>query len=323
MGWWFGRKSAPADARPFVPAWLNTDSQEVGFARSFSEQFDEVYRRNPVGQRCVRLVSGMLGSLTVDATGDRGAAELVQADGLLESIAANLLLHGNAYVQLIADDRDAPQELCLLRPERVSVVSGADGWPSAYLYRAAGQVVRVERRDQLERLQVAHLKALNPADDHYGLGCLEAAVGAASVHNRARQRIDLLLCPVVESTALASPPASPAAGACYLVASGGSGDWASKDGMLAGFSGGGWRFIAPVEGMRIVERASGELIQHRGGAWETGISRALEYQVGGVTVVRQQQPAISDPAGGGVIDTQGRAAIASILSMLRTHGLIA
>ena len=34
MGWWFGRKSAPADARPFVPAWLNTDSQEVGFARS-------------------------------------------------------------------------------------------------------------------------------------------------------------------------------------------------------------------------------------------------------------------------------------------------
>ena len=34
MGWWFGRKSAPADARPFVPSWLSTDSAEVGFARS-------------------------------------------------------------------------------------------------------------------------------------------------------------------------------------------------------------------------------------------------------------------------------------------------
>jgi len=32
---------------------------------------------------------------------------------------------------------------------------------------------------------VAHLKALDPSDDHYGLGCLEAAIGAASVHNRA------------------------------------------------------------------------------------------------------------------------------------------
>src|SRR5438105_15470089 len=101
MGWWFGRKSAPADARPFVPAWLCSDTAEEGFARSYSEQFEEVYRRNPVGQRAVRLVAGMLGSLTID--GDERAVELVTANGLLESVAASLLLHGNAYVQLIAD----------------------------------------------------------------------------------------------------------------------------------------------------------------------------------------------------------------------------
>ena len=34
MGWWFGRKSAPADARPFVPAWLTNTAEEEGFARS-------------------------------------------------------------------------------------------------------------------------------------------------------------------------------------------------------------------------------------------------------------------------------------------------
>ncbi len=34
---------------------------------------------------------------------------------------------------------------------------------------------------------MAHVRALNPRDDHYGLGCLEAAIGAASVHNRASQ----------------------------------------------------------------------------------------------------------------------------------------
>src|SRR5881397_223524 len=101
MGWWFGRKSAPADARPFVPAWLCSDTAEEGFARSYDAQFEEVYRRNPVGQRAVRLVSGMLGALTIDALeGDNQAVELVQADGLLETITANLLLQGNAYVQL-------------------------------------------------------------------------------------------------------------------------------------------------------------------------------------------------------------------------------
>ena len=80
MGWWFGRKSAPADARPFVPAWLTNESAEEGFARSYSAQFDEVYRRNPVGQRAVRLVAWMLGSLTIDA---------------LEGDARNRDLHGH------------------------------------------------------------------------------------------------------------------------------------------------------------------------------------------------------------------------------------
>ena len=188
MGWWFGRKSAPADARPFVPAWLQSDAVEEGFARSYQAQFDEVYRRNPVGQRAVGLVAGMLGGLTIDGpatSAGKAAVALVTADGLLESIAANLLLHGNAYVQLIADGRDAPQELCLLRPERVSVISDERGWPVAYLYRAGGRVTRLERTDRLERRQVAHIKALHPRDDHYGMGCVEAACPAATVHNRA------------------------------------------------------------------------------------------------------------------------------------------
>ena len=38
MGWWFGRKSAPADARPFVPSWsvlgLSNDSVKEGVALS-------------------------------------------------------------------------------------------------------------------------------------------------------------------------------------------------------------------------------------------------------------------------------------------------
>ena len=182
MGWWFGRKAAP-DARPFVPAWLQSDANEVGFARSFHEQFEEVYRRNPVGQRAVRLVAGMLGSLTID--GDERAVALIKNDGLLETVAANLLLHGNAYVQLIADGRDAPAELVSLRPERVQVISDERGWPVAYLYRAGGRGVRIERADELERMQVAHVKALHPRDDHYGMGCLEAAIAAATVHNRA------------------------------------------------------------------------------------------------------------------------------------------
>jgi HK97 family phage portal protein len=185
MSWWFGRKSSPDVAAPYLPSWLRSGGDE-GFARSYETQFDEVYRKNPVGQRSVRLVAGMLGALPLfTAEGDAMAVALVQRDGLLEAIAANLLLHGNAYVQLIAGDDDRPAELCQLRPERVSVVCDERGWPAGYLYRAADRPVRIARLDPLERRQVAHIKSLHPRDDHYGMGCIEAAIGAASVHNRA------------------------------------------------------------------------------------------------------------------------------------------
>lgn len=64
-------------------------------------------------------------------------------------------------------------------------MSDERGWPVAYLYRAAGQAVRFERVDPLGRRRIAHIKALHPRDDHYGMGCIEAAIAAASVHNRA------------------------------------------------------------------------------------------------------------------------------------------
>jgi len=142
-------------------------------------------------------------------------------------------------------------------------------------------------------------------------------------HNEALQLIDLLLCPVVEGAALATPPADPAAGACYLVASGATGAWTGKDDMLAGYTEGGWRFIAPVEGAQLLDRSSGQTILRREGAWESGIVRAQQLEIEGVTLVRERQAAIADPAGGSIVDSQCRTAVAAMLSMLRAHGLIA
>ena len=194
MNWWFGRKSALPEGRGFVPSFLQGEAVGTGFARGYAAQLDEVYLRNPIGQRSVRLVAGMVGGLPIYAApstgsgqaGQEKAVALVTREGLLEEVAAGLLLHGNAYVRLIADGRERPVELHALRPERVSIATDAAGWPAAYVYRAGtAKAARISGRDAMGRRQVAHLRALNPSDDHYGLGCLEAAIGAASVHNRA------------------------------------------------------------------------------------------------------------------------------------------
>lgn len=142
-------------------------------------------------------------------------------------------------------------------------------------------------------------------------------------HNEALQRIDMLLCPAVEGSALAAPPANPPTGACYLVAPGATGAWAGQDGALATLTEGGWRFVAPVEGARVLDRTSGQVVLRRGGSWEAGVVRAQEVRINGVTLLRDRQPAVPDPTGGSVIDAPCRTAVANILATLRTHGLIA
>jgi hypothetical protein len=54
-----------------------------------------------------------------------------------------------------------------------------------------------------------------------------------------------------------------------------------------------------------------------------GTCNATSYKVGDIKVVGTQQPTISNPAGGVIIDAEARAAIISIITALKAHGLIA
>jgi hypothetical protein len=135
--------------------------------------------------------------------------------------------------------------------------------------------------------------------------------------------IDLLLGGSLEAGPITAPPATPVAGALYLVAaSGASGAFAGKENQLAGWTGGGWRFVVAAEGMRLTARASGLDFHYRGGAWASGSLRAQKLVIGGNKVVGSAAAAIAAPAGGSVIDIEGRACLGQILAALRGHGLI-
>ena len=143
---------------------------------------------NPVAQRSVRLVSEGVGGAPVSAS-DASALALVKAtsagQSLLETLAAHLLLHGNGFVQIARDAAGRPIELFALRPERVSVVPGEDGWPAAYRYRLGERTLELPVEDADGWPTVIHLKSFHPADDHYGAGCLSAAEQAVAIHNAA------------------------------------------------------------------------------------------------------------------------------------------
>lgn len=171
-------------ARSFVSPW--SFAVEAG-PFEYRGAVRRAFLDNPVAQRAVRLVAEGVGGAPL--AGEAAALALVGAtsagQGLLETLASQLLLHGNAFVQVTRDASGAPAELFALRPERVAVVAGADGWPEAYRYTVGEKVLTLAIEDADGWPQVIHLKGYHPADDHYGAGCLAAAHQAVAIHNAA------------------------------------------------------------------------------------------------------------------------------------------
>lgn len=148
----------------------------------------QAYLDNPVAHRAVRLVADGIGGAPLCPT-DPALAALVQAtsagQALLETLASQLLLHGNAYVQILKDGLGRPVELFALRPERVNLLFGQDGWPTGLAYKVGEKVSTIAMLDADASPNIIHIKGFHPTDDHYGAGCLAAAEMAVDTHNAA------------------------------------------------------------------------------------------------------------------------------------------
>jgi HK97 family phage portal protein len=163
--------------------------------RDYAQLAREGYQRNAVGHRCVRMIAEAVANLPLVLY--REAAELDRhalldllarpnprqtGTDFLESVAGYLLVAGNAYLELVAL-AGAARELHALRPDRMKLVPGPEGWPEAYEYSVAGRSVRFAMSETPP--PILHLSLFHPTDDHYGLSPLEAAATALDVHNAA------------------------------------------------------------------------------------------------------------------------------------------
>lgn len=142
-------------------------------------------------------------------------------------------------------------------------------------------------------------------------------------HNEALTLIDLLLHGCVAGVAEDVPPANATPGSCWIVGPAPTGVWAGKARHIAGMTEGGWRFAAPREGMRLWWSGSETTVEFRGGAWRVGELRGARLAIDGVQVVGAQHTAIAAPEGGSVRDEEARKTLATVLTALRGHGLIA
>ncbi|MBI1385714.1 MAG: phage portal protein [Rhizobiales bacterium] len=155
----------------------------------------EGFMQNAVVYRSVRLIAEAAASvpLVVTELGRRldthplvelieGARDTCGAADFFEAWYGYLLVAGNAYCE-VATVSGEPRELRLLRPDRISVLPGRDGWIDGYIYSVGGERLHLRDDPDAPVSRVLHLGLFHPLDDHFGFSPIEAAAPSIDIHN--------------------------------------------------------------------------------------------------------------------------------------------
>jgi HK97 family phage portal protein len=172
--------------------------------RDFLAAAREGVLKNAVAYRCVRMIAE--GAASVPWLVYDGRKELEthplnsllarpnpeeEGSALFERWYAFLQTAGDAYLEA-ASASGTVRELYVLRPDRVSVVADARGWPVAYDYKVDGRATRLAREPS-GFMPVLHGRLFHPLDDHYGLSPMSPAGTALDVHNAGAAWVKALL----------------------------------------------------------------------------------------------------------------------------------
>ena len=180
--------------------WFATDyiNGAAWAPRDYTAFAREGFMQNAIVYRCVRMIAEAAASVPLclydgpNEIEDHPLLRLIAAPtstttraDMLEAWYGFLLVSGNAYLEATALNGEL-RELHILRPDRIQVVPGSDGYPEAYDYTVDGLApVRLDGDTIPSIRRVLHLKLFHPLNDHYGLSPIEAAATAIDIHNAA------------------------------------------------------------------------------------------------------------------------------------------
>ncbi|WP_412051681.1 phage portal protein [Hoeflea sp. Naph1] len=199
LPWTRRQQPAPSSVKSWASGAMAALSGEAGArwsGRSYAAIAREGFMRNPVAHRATRMIAEAAASvpwLVFDGGREQERHPVLDllnrpdpngaGDGSFETLYGHLVLSGNAWINPVGTT-DRIAGLQLLRPDRMRVIAGPDGWPVAYEHQAGGRRQRFPATPE-EGPGLLHLKLFHPLDDHLGFAPLEAAMMALDLHNAA------------------------------------------------------------------------------------------------------------------------------------------
>ncbi len=175
---------------------LQSAGQPVWTPRDYQALARTGYMNNVIAYRCTRMISEAVSAVPLQVEDaqeplcDHDLHTVLTSPNptqsgaeLIEELTGYLQTSGNAFLEAVRIDGSV-RELYALRPDRINIRAGRDGWPAAYEYEVAGRkTVFTPQSDVF--MPILHLRLFHPLHDHYGFAPLEAAASAVDIHNAA------------------------------------------------------------------------------------------------------------------------------------------
>jgi HK97 family phage portal protein len=185
-----------------IRSYMVMPGQAAWSERDYKQFAQEAYIKNVIAHRAISMVSAAAASVRpklYTVSGKNGRKEVkfhplmslikkpnpsMVCSDFFQSIYHYYQIGGNAFIQAVGAKDLPPQELHLLRPDRVQVIAGKNALPAGYRYTVGG----VSRDFPVDRVtgmsRVLHIRSFHPLSDWYGLSPVEAAAYSIDQHNQ-------------------------------------------------------------------------------------------------------------------------------------------
>lgn len=168
--------------------------------RNYIHLAEESYVKNVIANRCISIITKSASSVPIKIR-NKKTKQVIEEHKILnllkkpnpssnkniffETIYSHKLIAGNVYIRMIKNNQNIPQELYILRPDRITILAGNTDIPLAYKYKF-NSTETIFKVDQLTgESDILHIKNFNPINDWYGLSQVEPASYSIDQHNEA------------------------------------------------------------------------------------------------------------------------------------------
>ena len=176
---------------------VNTQANYLGFSK-------EGYQKNAIVYRCIRLIATSCAGIKWELYTEGSNQREIEVHPLLdlmskpnpmqgwsaffEAYISYLAISGNGYIEAVGPGQNKPpMELWNLRPDLMSIIPNAQGYPGRYRFKSGGQERYWDTDFVNGNSPILHTKTFNPTDIWYGLSPMESAILGVDQYNQSNR----------------------------------------------------------------------------------------------------------------------------------------